>query len=65
MYKKGVKAFEINEKNVEGTMHSFSYSWVEPLNAGDTIVLDVTSHKLYVSGTYSVVFNGFSLVISL
>ena len=65
VYKKGVKAFEINERNVDGTMHSFSYSWVEPLNAGDTIVLDVTSHKLYVSGTYSVVFNGFSLVISL
>ena len=65
VFKKGSKAFEINEKNVEGTMHSFSYSWVEPLNAGDTIVLDVTSHKLYVSGTYSVIFNGFSLVISL
>ena len=65
VYKKGAKAFEINEKNDEGTMHSFSSSWVETLNAGDTIVLDVTSHKLYVGGTYSVIFNGFSLVISL
>ena len=63
--KKGAKAFEINEKNDRGTLHSLSYSWVEQLNAGDTIVLDVTSHKLYVGGTYSVFFNGFSLVISL
>ena len=60
--KKGAKSFEINEKNDQGTLHSLSYSWVETLNAGDTIVLDVTSHKLYVGGTYSVFFNGFSLV---
>ena len=60
--KKGAKAFEINEKNDQGTLHSLSYSWVETLSAGDTIVLDVTSHKLYVGGTYSVFFNGFSLV---